>query len=644
MKKGDDDDRRKNNYSGDGGGKMPPPSSSSSSTTSPYPPRLVYTPAGGEEEDGGDDSATPRSQATAETSLEGEEEEDGSRDFYGDEDSPLPFHQQHLWPTGMRNRRRRRSPVETPLRQQTPPPRSQRQQPIGQSGEGAAVAALLPPSSSSSPTGPRRDRPEAAGVSSPGQLQQSGAIVQSSIKDVQQQQQQQQQQQGTLIQQPQAPIPRQQQQLLIIFCTTLCTSAAAFVYVVLPWTALLALLTGIASAAAVVRTAASIPDPQERVVAYVLRNRSLLPGWLHRALTETSLHDLLAPNEDFDWSRIIMENRHLLLYFMPLSADRLTQLLDALPERHARQLRRPGYLGRLLLGEEFWARNFAAPPAGATHPIPPVIVEHPHQRRHPATVSSSPGGQPHQQRLDLLDDMSIESDLGLSLSPNDMAGGLTDRQASQVAASLGLDVLGGSSAPAAIESAAPSVTEHHHERSSPDGGSAGSSMDEEEEYALEERLLTEAMSSALYAFWMPFFQTWRDWMADRIRPATRSLFRIGLGLIAGASGLGALGYHHRYQGTYLQVGNGHVSGVAGARSPSFNLLVTRVTAPRVVWTTAVLGMGTTAVAFLIRSFCWPRPPPAAYHHSRRPSMMSYNTSDQRSTRTAGTSKRSKPNK
>lgn len=67
-----------------------------------------------------------------------------------------------------------------------------------------------------------------------------------------------------------------------------------------------------------------------------------LPDYLRVMLTETSLHDFMTD------TTFMMENRYLLLYFMPgLTPEQLMGYIDQLPPRHREALIQPG-LGRLM--------------------------------------------------------------------------------------------------------------------------------------------------------------------------------------------------------------------------------------------------------------------------------------------------------
>jgi hypothetical protein len=71
----------------------------------------------------------------------------------------------------------------------------------------------------------------------------------------------------------------------------------------------------------------------------------LLPQSVYNLLTQESLHEFLTDEV------MVLEYRHLLLYFLPISSTQLRDLLRRIAPQHQQRLQRRGEIGTLLFGE-----------------------------------------------------------------------------------------------------------------------------------------------------------------------------------------------------------------------------------------------------------------------------------------------------
>ena len=71
----------------------------------------------------------------------------------------------------------------------------------------------------------------------------------------------------------------------------------------------------------------------------------LLPPSVYNLLTQESLHEFLTDEV------MVLEYRHLLLYFLPISSTQLRDLLRRISPQHQQRLQRRGEIGTMLLGE-----------------------------------------------------------------------------------------------------------------------------------------------------------------------------------------------------------------------------------------------------------------------------------------------------
>jgi hypothetical protein len=143
---------------------------------------------------------------------------------------------------------------------------------------------------------------------------------------------------------------------------------------------------------------------------------AFIPESLLAMLTQTTLHEMLTDET------LILEYRHLLLYFLPLSNEQLNIMLQRLAPQHRQRLYRRGGIGQMMLGESFmrillgnahydqW-RQLAQEPSNGIDNIP---------RESAVVLPTAVPAMPTQTFL-LSDDDG--SDLGLDVSSEDLIGG-----------------------------------------------------------------------------------------------------------------------------------------------------------------------------------------------------------------------------
>jgi hypothetical protein len=239
---------------------------------------------------------------------------------------------------------------------------------------------------------------------------------------------------------------------IYLWMGTVALAMAVFISQILPAAAMTTLVFLLASTGMLTQTVIQTARQwyYENVVTGNGLGRWLLPDSLYRTLTETSLHEYMT-DPTFG-----LENRHLLLYFLPLTAEQLNDSLQRLAPQHRDRLFRPG-MGHMLLGESLM-RVLLGEPRYQQQRRPsrqqPAAID----IRNTATTNSSSATTievvdttvasplPRQRLLltttaddDDDDDESETSDLGLEVSANDLAGGLNQQQAASVARRLGLE-------------------------------------------------------------------------------------------------------------------------------------------------------------------------------------------------------------
>mmetsp|Transcript_15580 Transcript_15580/g.34010 ORF Transcript_15580/g.34010 Transcript_15580/m.34010 type:complete len:424 (-) Transcript_15580:527-1798(-) len=220
-------------------------------------------------------------------------------------------------------------------------------------------------------------------------------------------------------------------------------SLAAFMYIILPFSALLCLITAAATSAFAGRDAyqyaVSRFNDQARHGGF---GRALLPEWMFELLTQRTLHDfLMSIHERGDLAE--MELRHMLLYFMPgLTPEQRNAYIQRLPARHRTVLDRPGGIGqmmgpqamRFLVGDEAYEQQDRQ--GRRRRPEIERLDENSVEEERRAIDRALPASG--LMETDSNNSTSSHSDLGLEINGSDLTGGVSDEQASSMARRLGL--------------------------------------------------------------------------------------------------------------------------------------------------------------------------------------------------------------
>ena len=364
--------------------------------------------------------------------------------------------------------------------------------------------------------------------------------------------------------------------IIVALSSTSVASLAFLIYILLPGPALIALLVWLASVLATLYAIwLSALDWWDDLQRWGLGR--YLPESAIRLLTHESIHSFMTDDT------FMLENRHMLLYFLPISPPQLERYVQRLAPRHRHRLQRRG-LGhlvgenfmRFLLGEEQWydMQRSDQRRTGRRDADPPLLLL-------PGSGDAGDEGGSHlepnqpalevlvestsRRRLDQDSDNDDESDLGIDLSADDLAGGLSDERARQISAALTFDspavteaelshprpqrlfsphrasVAGiqetiTSPSPDAV--AVPAVDAHSMATDSTDDDHALSLA---EEYAEEELVLTQAVINAVYdGFWTPLSRYWVAAAEETAGPVTARLVTYGLGISAVSTVLGLL--------------------------------------------------------------------------------------------------------
>jgi hypothetical protein len=380
------------------------------------------------------------------------------------------------------------------------------------------------------------------------------------------------------------------QEEIILLSGTSLLSVLTFLYVMLPVTALMSLAMFLTSSSALLYTLYQYTlSEYESIIA----GRGLgqyLPTSVYRTLTEQSLHENLTD------PTFALEYRHLILYFLPLSAAQRDAFIGRLaPDHRATLFRRglgnllgPGFM-RILMGEQQQQIGQQ-----------PQQIEQQQQQQQPRQLEASETASataviPTTPRR-LYDDDSEDSNsnLGLDVEENDLAGGLDVQQATAMARYLGLgsgrvpvrntDDGNGSDA---VTNETVVVQERDANDANANADAAATPDDDrQEEYAAEEVVLMDAFWSALdESFWSPMYQYVTDTTAQLIQPATRPLLRGSLGVTLLSGSIGIWGY---WNGVYNR--------------PSFSNYRVDLPSSRTIWSTALLGGASAGLIILGRSY------------------------------------------
>lgn len=220
-------------------------------------------------------------------------------------------------------------------------------------------------------------------------------------------------------------------------------------------------------------------------------------------LTSDSMHDFLSDES------MVLEYRHMLLYFLPLTPAQRDRYIRQLAPRHQADLHRPG-LGRWFLSEDAmeWImgeRRYRQLPPIQETPTRRLLLDQPVAMDDDVTDSQ----------------VSEPSDLGLDVSVNDFAGGMSDQQALILGRRLGM------TAP----------NEDASEGNSDDPTAADNRDDTYDDD--EGRVLTNAAWSTFLNYWVPLYQYAADETLEISQPITRPLVGLGttISLAAGGSWL-----------------------------------------------------------------------------------------------------------
>lgn len=161
---------------------------------------------------------------------------------------------------------------------------------------------------------------------------------------------------------------------------------------------------------------------------------SVLPSSLYNTLTRATLHELLSDDT------MILEYRHVMLYFLPISPTQRDRLLQSIAPNHIQQLHQRGTIGSVLLGESIMRLllgyqqydqlygNANAPPPRQQHQLTAASTTTDNSTAPHITVigtstlrSSQQQEQPQpQQAASLLLSDDEASDLGLDISADDL--------------------------------------------------------------------------------------------------------------------------------------------------------------------------------------------------------------------------------
>ena len=307
---------------------------------------------------------------------------------------------------------------------------------------------------------------------------------------------------------------------IVLLAGTSAIAAAVFLYVILPFTALVALATFFTSTSFLFFTTYQHARIEFQDAIQRRGFGDYLPESLWRTLTQTTLH------ENLQDPSMQIEYQHLMIYFMPgVTRRHLDRYLERMSPAHRDRLLRPGlgwFLGenfmRVILGNERMPRT------------PRVETDSDHPQIEMLASSPPPTTTPR-NRLLYDEDETVESDLGLQISSTDLVGGLSERQASDMVRRLGVADTQDQATPAVDTPVAQTSAVRH--------------TDEDIEANFEEeevQLIMDAMWVSFYFFVDPVI----DFVTERAmafaRPLTSRLFSYSLGLSLLSGGLGLIGY------------------------------------------------------------------------------------------------------
>jgi hypothetical protein len=386
---------------------------------------------------------------------------------------------------------------------------------------------------------------------------------------------------------------RQQQVALLLMSTTI-VSTMAFICCILSTTALIAISIATASFGLLLQHA--LHYAVQEFNSRVENGRGLSELFnlspessLWQTLTRTTLHEYMTDDS------FAMEYRYLLLYFIPgITPQQLNAYIDRLDPRHRDLLRRPGGIGQALLGPTAMRAIMGRRPWEALIQQAQQQQQQPHesplllqQNQQRQSTTTTPLVQ--QQLLEMQDRQSMEhatparalfhhrdmddddssncscSDLGLDVTANDLAGGLSESQATRMARQLGLVTMmttpppttaitetpktvndSASSSPAAATAVVVAVP------TSTSAAAAAANEEDDEQQNLDRVAGAREEAVVTDAFWSSynyFYDMAMGAMRDAIIPSRRTVVRssitgLGIGISVPAVTLAAAGIYN----------------------------------------------------------------------------------------------------
>jgi hypothetical protein len=386
---------------------------------------------------------------------------------------------------------------------------------------------------------------------------------------------------------------------MVLLTGTSLLSIAAFLYVVMPLTALMGLLVFVSSSTMLSYTAMQYARQTIQAIQAGRGIGDYLPAWLMETLTQQTVHEFMTD------PAFALEYRHLLLYFLPLGEDQRDAFIGRLAPNHLEALQRPGLgnlLGpdfmRIIVGQE---RLPSSPTTLFLQQQQQLLTAVPEMSNalQPDTVATGVGvatststlvtvannndNSDSSRRL-LYDSDDSNSDLGLDITTDDLAGGLDVQQATNMARYLGLGGGAVTDETVVVPVVLAADTNEQQERRSDGTTPVVQDITEREDYAAEEVVLMDALWSAFdYSFWSPVTR----FVADSTTPVTRPLFRGTVGLTLLSGGLGIWGY-------WTAIYSRPVGGLR-LEYPS----------SRSVWATTVVGGVSAGLLLMARSYMRP---------------------------------------
>jgi len=354
-----------------------------------------------------------------------------------------------------------------------------------------------------------------------------------------------------------------------------------------------------------------------------------LPQSVFQLLAEESFHHFMTNNDAY------LEHRYLLLYFLPgLAPDEIERYVARLAPRHRETVMRPGlaqflpnrdFVMTLLMGRQRWQPHIAQGTAATAAAI---------QR-------SNQSAPAIEVIVETDDDQSEASDLGLNVNENDMAGGLSDQQASRLARTLGLsnstrvrEVLNTSGSRRNTGAAMTAAIVARDDIKDQDDNDDTDENDTQDYYEEEENVLTEAFWGAFNVTVWPIYRSVMNQAARMTSPFTSRAIMFGSTLSVLSGGMALWGYYGGHAGNLglsfslswltpaMETAERALSRVT---PPSMDRILSRVVdtfassaqrlfsnmpypTDRVVWATALAGGLTTGTALILRQTFQPPPP------------------------------------